>query len=119
MAATTCKDKMLRVIDPRSSAVVATTEVHYGAKGSRVVWLGNKERIFTNGFSKTSEREFKIWDARNLAEPLATNAITPLRAAAEARGLGDFSPLWCGQTASGCEELPAAEITLRLVAQHR
>ncbi|HEY4959009.1 MAG TPA: 2-nitropropane dioxygenase, partial [Caldimonas sp.] len=32
-------------------------------------------------------------------------------AAAEARGSGDFSPLWSGQNASGCRELPAAEIT--------
>lgn len=75
MCATTCKDKMGRLIDPRSQAVVATTEVHYGAKGSRITWLGSKERIFTNGFSKTSEREFKLWDPRNLSEPLATNSI--------------------------------------------
>lgn len=48
------------------------------------------------------------------AFPLATSAIAPLRARAEARGSGDFSPLWCGQNASGCAELPAAEITRRL-----
>jgi coronin-1B/1C/6 len=75
MCATTCKDKFLRLIDPRSQAVVSSTEAHYGAKGSRLVWLGNKERIFTNGFSKTSEREFKIWDPRNLTDPLSTYAI--------------------------------------------
>jgi len=75
ICATTCKDKMARIIDPRSQAVVATTEAHYGAKGSRITWLGQKERIFTNGFSKTSEREFKIWDPRNMSEPLSTNSI--------------------------------------------
>jgi nitronate monooxygenase len=48
------------------------------------------------------------------AFPLATAAIAPLRAAAEARGSGDFSPLWSGQNASGCRELPAAEITRAL-----
>jgi nitronate monooxygenase len=41
--------------------------------------------------------------------PLATAAIAPLRAKAEAVGLGDFSPLWSGQDASGCREIPAAE----------
>jgi nitronate monooxygenase len=46
--------------------------------------------------------------------PLATAAITPLRAAAEARGSGDFSPLWSGQNASGCRAVPAAEITRAL-----
>ena len=42
--------------------------------------------------------------------PLATSAIAPLRAKAEAQGSGDFSPLWSGQNASGCKEIPAAEL---------
>jgi nitronate monooxygenase len=48
--------------------------------------------------------------------PLAAAAIAPLRAAAESRGLGDFSPLWCGQNASRCQEVSAAEVTRELVA---
>jgi len=50
------------------------------------------------------------------AFPHATTAIAPLRAAAEARGSGDFSPLWCGQNASGCRALPAGEVTRALAA---
>jgi nitronate monooxygenase len=46
--------------------------------------------------------------------PLATPAVAPLRAAAEARGMGDFSPLWAGQNASGCREMPAAQLTSEL-----
>ncbi|MBD3640208.1 MAG: nitronate monooxygenase [Marinobacter sp.] len=49
------------------------------------------------------------------AFPLATSSIAPLRAAAEATGSGDFSPLWCGQNASGCREKPAAEVLEGLV----
>jgi nitronate monooxygenase len=48
--------------------------------------------------------------------PLATSAIAPLRAKAEARGSGDFSPLWSGQNASGCREIPAAQLTRELAA---
>jgi len=48
--------------------------------------------------------------------PLATSAIGPLRARAESEGSGDFSPLWCGQNASGCKEVPAAQLTLELAA---
>ncbi|HET9340018.1 MAG TPA: nitronate monooxygenase [Casimicrobiaceae bacterium] len=48
------------------------------------------------------------------AFPLATAAIAPLRAKAEAKGSGDFSPLWSGQNATGCRELPAARITREL-----
>ena len=43
--------------------------------------------------------------------PLATSAIAPLRAKAESLGSGDFSPLWSGQNASGCREIPAAVLT--------
>lgn len=46
--------------------------------------------------------------------PLATAAIAPLRAKAEAKGSGDFSPLWSGENATGCREAPAAEITREL-----
>ena len=48
------------------------------------------------------------------AFPLATTAIAPLRAKAEAKGSGDFSPLWSGQNATGCKEIPAAELTREL-----
>ena len=46
--------------------------------------------------------------------PLATGAIAPLRAAAEAKGSGDFSPLWSGQNATGCKPISAAELTREL-----
>ena len=46
--------------------------------------------------------------------PLASPAIAPLRAKAESQGSGDFSPLWSGQNASGCREIPAADLTREL-----
>jgi len=49
--------------------------------------------------------------------PLATSAIAPLRAKAEHQGCGDFSPLWSGQNASGCKEIPAADLTRELAAK--
>jgi nitronate monooxygenase len=51
------------------------------------------------------------------AFPLATAAIGPLRAEAERRGSGDFSPLWSGQNASGCREIPAGELTRALASR--
>ena len=50
------------------------------------------------------------------AFPLATAAVAPLRAKAEAAGSGDFSPLWSGQNPSGCRAVPAAELTRALAA---
>ena len=51
------------------------------------------------------------------AFPLATGAIAPLRAKAESVGMGDFSPLWSGQNASGCREISAEALTLALMAR--
>jgi len=48
--------------------------------------------------------------------PLAVGAIAALRAKAEARGCGDFSPLWAGQNVSGCREVPAAALTREFAA---
>ena len=50
------------------------------------------------------------------AFPLAASAVAPLRAKAESLGRGDFSPLWSGQNASGCREIPAADLTRELAA---
>jgi nitronate monooxygenase len=48
------------------------------------------------------------------AFPLAAAAMAPLRAAAEARGHSDFSPLWAGQNTGGCHAVPAAQLTRAL-----
>ena len=51
------------------------------------------------------------------AFPLAVAAVMPLRAKAEARGSGDFSPLWSGQNTGGCKNIPAADLTRQLAAR--
>ena len=48
--------------------------------------------------------------------PLAAGAIAPLRAKAEAQNSSDFTSMWSGQNASGCKEVPAADLTRELAA---
>ena len=62
-------------------------------------------------------RELGPINAAAPAFPLATSAIAPLRAKSEAQGKGDFSPLWSGQNATGCKEIPAADLTRELAAK--
>lgn len=50
------------------------------------------------------------------AFPLAGNAITPLRTAAEKRDTGECSPLWAGQNLRGCQAIAASELTRQLLA---
>jgi nitronate monooxygenase len=49
--------------------------------------------------------------------PLATGALMPLRAKAEAAGSGDFSPMWAGQAAALGRAVPARELTQALAVE--
>ncbi|XP_071127168.1 coronin-7-like isoform X1 [Mytilus edulis] len=72
---TSCKDKLLRVIDPRSSTVQQEGSGHQNIKDSRAVWLGNKDNIVTTGFDSSRNREISIWDSRNLSSSLNTVSV--------------------------------------------
>ncbi|KAJ3118881.1 Coronin-7 [Nowakowskiella sp. JEL0407] len=68
---TTCKDKNLRIFDPRSSVEAQQqTASNSGIKPSKAIWLGNTDLIFTTGFSTRRDREWMLFDSRNLKEPL-------------------------------------------------
>ena len=95
-----------------------TSALHRAAlksEGARHTALTN---VFTGrparGIVNRIMREVGPMTARAPAFPLATAAMAPLRAKAEARGSGDFSPLWSGQNATGCREVPAAQLTREL-----
>ena len=98
----------------------ATTKVHRAALKSDAA----RHTALTNLFSGRAARGIVNRLMRELGArsatapdfPLASAAIAPLRAKAEAQGRGDFSPLWSGQNPTGCREAPAAEITCALAA---
>jgi nitronate monooxygenase len=48
--------------------------------------------------------------------PLAAGAIAPIRSNSEPAGSDDFVPMWSGQAARLCRELPAGELTRQLAA---
>ena len=50
------------------------------------------------------------------AFPTASAAVAPLRAAAEGKGSGDFSPLWSGQAGVMTSDIPASDLTRDLMA---
>lgn len=67
---TTSRDKKLRVWDVRQERPAQETSGHSGAKNSRAVWLGERDRIATTGFSKMSDRQLALWDMRAPREPI-------------------------------------------------
>jgi len=44
---TACKDKLLRLYDPRVGTIVVSGEAHDGAKGFKANWLGAKDQFLT------------------------------------------------------------------------
>ncbi|XP_064471293.1 coronin-2B-like isoform X2 [Ornithodoros turicata] len=75
LLATTCKDKRLRIIDPRSGQVIKEGVCHQGAKAAKVVYLGNAGRLFTTGFSRFSDRQWAVWSQHDLSKPLRMENI--------------------------------------------
>lgn len=81
-----------------------------------------RETVLTNVFSGRPARSIVNRAIADLgpisrdtpAFPLAGNAMGLLRKAAEARQLSDFSPLWCGENASACQETAAGAVTRNL-----
>lgn len=64
---TTSRDKKLRIWDIRSGEIISEGQGHTGAKPSRVVWLGNTDRIITTGFSRLSDRQLGIWNVNDIS----------------------------------------------------
>lgn len=67
---TTCRDKKLRIWDVRQEKPAQEVQGHNGAKNSRVVWMGDHDRVATTGFSKMSDRQLGLWDIRAPREPI-------------------------------------------------
>lgn len=67
---TTSRDKKLRVWDVRQERPVHEGQGHTGAKNSRSVWLGERDRFATTGFSKMSDRQLALWDMRSPQLPI-------------------------------------------------
>jgi nitronate monooxygenase len=97
-----------------------TTPIHRAALASEAARHTAITNVFTGrparGIVNRVVREVGPISAKAPSFPFAAAAVAPLRAAAERAGSGDFSPLWSGQNASGCRDVPASQIVRELAA---
>lgn len=75
LIASACRDKKLRIIDPRSQTIASEVICHQGIKGLRSCWLADKDKIVTTGFTRSVDREFAVWDPRALEKPVAHQVV--------------------------------------------
>ncbi|XP_013859204.1 coronin-1C isoform X2 [Austrofundulus limnaeus] len=72
---TACKDKKVRVIDPRKKKIVREKDkAHEGARPMRAIFLADGN-IFTTGFSRMSERQLALWKSDNMDEPICVQEM--------------------------------------------
>ena len=98
-----------------------TSAIHRAALKSDRARLTAVTNVFTGrparGIMNRIMRELGPINPAAPAFPLAAAAMALLRVRAESEGSGDFSPLWAGQNASACREIPAAVLTRELAAR--
>lgn len=72
LLATSCKDKHVRIIDPRTGEETQSVEAHDGSKTTKITWLGGEHKTLASvGFTRQSKRQFKIWDPKKMDKPVA------------------------------------------------
>uniref|UniRef100_H3AGI6 Coronin n=1 Tax=Latimeria chalumnae TaxID=7897 RepID=H3AGI6_LATCH len=72
---TACKDKTVRVIDPRrETVVVAIEKAHEGARPMRAIFVADN-KILTTGFSRMSERQIALWDQSNTSDSMIVQEL--------------------------------------------
>ncbi|XP_070269194.1 coronin-7 [Myotis yumanensis] len=73
LVSTTCKDKQLRIFDPRAKPEASqSTQAHENSKDGRLVWTGTQEHLVSTGFNQMREREVKLWDTRHFSSALTS-----------------------------------------------
>ncbi|KAK5884989.1 hypothetical protein CesoFtcFv8_018749 [Champsocephalus esox] len=75
LLATSCKDKMLRVFDPRAqTTAVQSAKSLQNNKDSRILWAKD-DFLLTTGFDMMRSREARLWDSRKLSSSVSSVSL--------------------------------------------
>jgi len=72
---TFCKDKYIRIIDPRKPQSMIKGVGFEGGKQSRVVWFDKLNLLGLVGFSKTNVRQYAVYDPKKFDTPIHVSDI--------------------------------------------
>ncbi|XP_068574588.1 coronin-7 [Cebidichthys violaceus] len=75
LLASSCKDKMLRVFDPRAQLTpVQSAKSLQNNKDSRILWARD-DFLLTTGFDMMRSREVRLWDSRKLNSSVSSMSL--------------------------------------------
>nr|XP_012432977.1 coronin-2A [Taeniopygia guttata] len=69
LLATACRDRKIRVIDPRAATVLQEGS-YKSHKANKVLFLGNMKMLLSAGTSWWNNRQIALWDQNDLSVPL-------------------------------------------------
>ncbi|XP_036134423.1 coronin-7 [Molossus molossus] len=73
LVSTTCKDKHLRIFDPRAKPEASqSTQAHENSRDGRLAWTSTREHLVSTGFNQMREHEVKLWDTRHFSSALTS-----------------------------------------------
>ncbi|XP_076996272.1 coronin-2A isoform X2 [Tamandua tetradactyla] len=70
LLATTCKDRKIRILDPRTGTIIQEAS-YKGHRANKVLFLGNLKKLVSTGTSRWNHRQVALWDQDDLSVPLA------------------------------------------------
>ena len=59
------KKNQMAMFDPRVEDSVVRAQSHLGPRAQKIAWVDN-ETFITSGFNVSAQREYAVWDLRNL-----------------------------------------------------
>ncbi|KAA0706437.1 Coronin-2A [Triplophysa tibetana] len=69
LIATTCKDKKIRIIEPRTGRVLQESS-STSHRAFKILFLWNVNMLLTTGKSCWNQRQFALWNLEDLSEPV-------------------------------------------------
>jgi hypothetical protein len=69
------KAKTVNIFDPRKEGSVLSANTHEGTRPQKLAWLGQPNQVFTAGFSKIAEKEYAVFDLRDMSQPLVRRRL--------------------------------------------
>ncbi|XP_033244584.1 coronin-6-like [Drosophila miranda] len=67
---TTCRDKKIRIFDPRTAKLYSEAICHDSARASRAIFL-RSGLVFTTGFNRASDRQYSLRDPQDLSNSIS------------------------------------------------
>ena len=69
------KEKLIKIYDPRKNEQTHNVQGFEGTKTQKMLFMGNADYFLATGFSRSNERQIRVFDLRNVEKPVQSLAV--------------------------------------------